>query len=173
MVELICARVYTTPTAFGTPSSGWTGFVRFLDLVQSWNWGIEPLIVELQLDSAMAISVQDEINSNFANLAAQRGSINSPVLFVATEMDTKSAWFGSVDVPTKVVQRLCLLAKQSLHVVRDQLLTGNTNDVSVRSFVVIFKFGGRSHLFLLNRFSNYFPPHSTDTMQSFISIQHK
>lgn len=77
VVELICARVYTTPTAFGTPSSGWTGFVRFLDLVQSWNWGIEPLIVELQLDSAMAISVQDEINSNFANLAAQRGSINS------------------------------------------------------------------------------------------------
>lgn len=131
VVELICARVYTTATAFGTPSSGWTGFVRFLDLVQSWNWGVEPLIVELQIDSAMSISVQDEINANFATLAAQRGGVNSPLLFVATEMDTKSSWFGSVDVSTKIVQRMCLLAKQSLHVVRDQLLTGNNNDVSV------------------------------------------
>ena len=151
VVELICVRIYTTPTAFGAPSSGWTGFVRVLDLFQSWQWMVEPLVVELQLEP-MAVSVQDEINANYTSFMASRG-INTPVLFIASEMDTNSALFGSLKVATKVVQRLLVLAKQSLQVIQNQLVSGSNNDVKV-SFVIYFLF-----------FSNYFVLLLKDTMQ--------
>jgi U3 small nucleolar RNA-associated protein 22 len=131
VVELLCARIYTTPTAYGSPSAGWTGFVRLLDLLQSWKWTVEPLIVEME-PGMMTIDIQETINKKFVELA--KGGSNHIPMYVATELDLDSKWWGTLDIPVKVVQRMILLARTTLGVVKQQLLTGTDNDISVLHF---------------------------------------
>ena len=130
VAELLCAHVYTNPSAFGVPCSGWTGFVRVLDLIQDWKWNLEPLIVNLTHDSEMSQATVDEINDNFEK-SSQKG--NGYLLFIASEMDRNSTNFGSLSVPSKIIERFILLARHSLKVVQQKLTCGADNDVSVCS----------------------------------------
>jgi len=51
IVELICAKVYTNPSPWDIPSSGWSGFIHVLYLFAHWNWSEEPLIIPIELES--------------------------------------------------------------------------------------------------------------------------
>jgi U3 small nucleolar RNA-associated protein 22 len=130
-VEILCARIYSTPTAFGSPSAGWTGFVRLLDLLQSWKWSIEPLVVELE-PGAMTADMIEQIQQKFSVLY-QGGTDHIP-MFIGTDLDPDSKWWRTLDIPIKIVQRIILLAKTTLSVVKQQLLTGTDNDISVHPF---------------------------------------
>ncbi|OUM62146.1 hypothetical protein PIROE2DRAFT_69533 [Piromyces sp. E2] len=65
IIELICAKVYTNPSPWDTPSSGWAGFIHVLYLFAHWNWSEEPLIVPIELESlepgAEAQQTQNEL----------------------------------------------------------------------------------------------------------------
>jgi U3 small nucleolar RNA-associated protein 22 len=131
VVELLCARVYSTPTAFGPPSAGWTGFVRLLDLLQSWKWGVEPLIVELEA-GMITSQIQATVHKKFQELF--KGGSNHIPMYIATELDMESKWWKTLDIPVKVIQRIVLLARTTLRAVEQQLLTGTDNDISVCLF---------------------------------------
>jgi len=51
IIELICAKVYTNPSPWDVPSSGWAGFIHVLYLFAHWNWSEEPLIIPIELES--------------------------------------------------------------------------------------------------------------------------
>eukprot|EP00833_Pecoramyces_ruminatium_P011496 jgi/Orpsp1_1/1185528/evm.model.c7180000094255.1 len=65
IIELICAKVYTNPSPWDIPSSGWAGFIHVLYLFAHWNWSEEPLIVPIELESlepgAEAKQTQNEL----------------------------------------------------------------------------------------------------------------
>jgi U3 small nucleolar RNA-associated protein 22 len=132
VVEIMCVRIYNQPSAFGSPASGWTGFVRFLELLSSWRWGFEPLIVELE-EGSLTAEKRDEIGLKFTTLA--KGGVGHLSMFVATEMDPESKFWKSLAVPLKVVQRIVMLSREALSTIQDQLLHGTKNDVSVSASV--------------------------------------
>ncbi|KAJ3306633.1 hypothetical protein HDV03_004763 [Kappamyces sp. JEL0829] len=127
VVEIICARIYTHPTAFGPPSSGWTGFVRMLELLQSWKWTAEPLIVELE-EGKMTAAKRKEIGDRFMSLS--HGGAGHISMYIATEMDPDGNMWGSLDVNIKIMERFVMIARQSLLVVKETLLSGAGNDIS-------------------------------------------
>jgi len=65
IIELICAKVYTNPSPWDVPSSGWAGFIHVLYLFAHWNWSEEPLIIPIELESlepgAEAKQTQNEL----------------------------------------------------------------------------------------------------------------
>jgi hypothetical protein len=46
-VELLVARVYCHPHPYSAPHTAQAGFMRFLDLLSSWEWGTMPMVVKL------------------------------------------------------------------------------------------------------------------------------
>ncbi|KAJ3312141.1 Nucleolar protein 6 [Boothiomyces sp. JEL0838] len=127
VVELLCVRIYTQPTAYGPPASGWVGFVRFLEMVSTFKWSGEPFIVELESEK-LNTEIRDEINAKFNKLSA--GGVGHISMFVATELDHGSSWWNTLDISTKVVQKFTILAKSSLDLIKHVLTSGNTNDIS-------------------------------------------
>ncbi|KAJ3320289.1 Nucleolar protein 6 [Boothiomyces sp. JEL0866] len=127
VIELICVRIYTHPTAFGPPASGWVGFVRFLELISTFKWSSEPFIVELE-NEKLNTEIREEINSKFNKISS--GGVGHISMFVATELDHSSSWWNTLDISTKVVQKLTILAKSSLELIKQVLTSGNTNDIS-------------------------------------------
>ncbi|KAI8896177.1 Nrap protein [Globomyces pollinis-pini] len=127
LIEIICSRIFVTPTTFGIPSSGWTGFVRFLDLLQSWKWSSEPLIVQLGTEK-VSVDLTDEIKEKFLTLS--NAGVGHISMFVATDLDPDSSIWGSLNIPVKIVQRLVLLAKTALQHIKSQILVGTDNDVT-------------------------------------------
>jgi U3 small nucleolar RNA-associated protein 22 len=129
IAEILCVRVFTVPNAFGPPASGWTGFVRVLDLLETYKWEIEPFVVELE-SGMLNQEVHDEIMKNFQSTNQLcRGGIS---MFVATELDRDSTWWGTLSISPKIIQRISILAKTCLSEVKNQLLHGTNNDISVR-----------------------------------------
>jgi len=47
-VELIMAHCYLSPSPFPVPKSAFSGFVRFLNLLATWEWGSHMLFVDLK-----------------------------------------------------------------------------------------------------------------------------
>ncbi|KAJ3259064.1 hypothetical protein HK103_002951 [Boothiomyces macroporosus] len=122
VVELLCVRIYTQPTAYGPPASGWVGFVRFLEMVSTFKWSSEPFIVELESEK-LNTEIRDEINAKFNKLSA--GGVGHISMFVATELDHSSSWWNTLDISTKVVQKFTILAKSSLDLIKHVLTSVN------------------------------------------------
>ncbi|XP_064627089.1 nucleolar protein 6-like [Lineus longissimus] len=120
-VELVVASLYIKPAPFTVPSCPQTGFLRFLNLLTRQDWRLSPVIVNLNED----LKSEDyrEIQTNFTK---HRSSL--PLMFIATPYDKlKSIW--TLHKPTApILQRLVLLAQESLNVLQSQFML-NTDDM--------------------------------------------
>ncbi|KAJ8323189.1 U3 snoRNP protein [Batrachochytrium dendrobatidis] len=109
-LELLAAYVYLHPAPFEIPNSGYAGFLRVLDLIQSWDWKDEPLIVELERGK-MTFGLISDIKANFKQ-SRQRNK--TPPMYIATERDLGSEWWTTQQPSPKVLERLVVLARSAL-----------------------------------------------------------
>ena len=119
-LELLAAAVYVDPAPWATPASGFVGFARVLNLLATWDWKHEPLVVDLT--GEMTSNEREEIRNNFAktrkNATSQAqttvASSDHATMFIATGKDTSSKWWTWQGPSRMIVERLRLLAKTSL-----------------------------------------------------------
>ncbi|XP_038646615.1 nucleolar protein 6 [Scyliorhinus canicula] len=114
-IDLLAAYLFTQTAPYTPPASLQTGFLRFLNLLSTFDWKNNPLIVNLNGD--IKETEYTEIKNDFVATRSQR-----PVMFVATPNDrTSSIWTkGRPSAP--ILQRLTELASQSLRTLATQLM---------------------------------------------------
>ncbi|XP_069819373.1 nucleolar protein 6 [Dendropsophus ebraccatus] len=114
-VDLLVAYLFLHPMPFTAPSSPQVGFLRFLTLLASHDWRNSPLIVNLngELTDADLTEIQNYFTSARAEL---------PVMFIATPKDRKVSVWTKEKPSAQFLQRLIILASESLVILEKQLM---------------------------------------------------
>ncbi|KAM6289835.1 nucleolar protein 6 [Aegotheles albertisi] len=114
-VDLLVAFLFLHPAPFTPPSSPQVGFLRFLDLLATFDWKNNPLIVNL--NAGLTDADYTEIKNKFM---AARSRL--PVMFIATPKDQWSSMWTQERPSAQILQRLLLLASESLRALEEQLM---------------------------------------------------
>ncbi|XP_033020116.1 nucleolar protein 6 [Lacerta agilis] len=114
-VDLLVAFLFLSPAPFTVPSSPQVGFLRFLYLLTTFDWKNSPLIVNLNAELNDADYV--EIRNHFV---AARPRL--PIMFIATPRDRQDSAWTKEKPSAQVLQRLLVLAQESLQVLETQLM---------------------------------------------------
>uniref|UniRef100_A0A8C4U8Z7 Nucleolar protein 6 n=1 Tax=Falco tinnunculus TaxID=100819 RepID=A0A8C4U8Z7_FALTI len=112
-VDLLVAFLFLHPAPFTPPSSPQVGFLRFLDLLATFDWKNNPLIVNLNA----GLTGEQAIKNKFV---AARSRL--PVMFIATPKDHGSSMWTQEQPSAQILQRLLVLASESLRVLEKQLM---------------------------------------------------
>ncbi|KAI7818797.1 Nrap protein [Gamsiella multidivaricata] len=149
-LELLAAAVYVDPAPWAAPASGFTGFARVLNLLASWDWKHEPLVVDLT--GEMTGKEREEIRHNFANtrknmIASTSAtapqvkttaiSSDHATMFIATGKDTFSKWWTWQSPSPMIVARLRTLAKTSLDHMTKTMSSSETTSSSALNAIFI------------------------------------
>ncbi|XP_008164588.2 nucleolar protein 6 isoform X1 [Chrysemys picta bellii] len=113
-VDLLAASLFLHPAPFTPPSSPQVGFLRFLHLLTAFDWKNSPLIVNLNAD--LKDADYTEIRNEFV---AARPHL--PVMFIATPRDKRSSVWTKERPSAQILQRLLVLALESLRALEEQL----------------------------------------------------
>uniref|UniRef100_A0A8C3SKV5 Nucleolar protein 6 n=1 Tax=Chelydra serpentina TaxID=8475 RepID=A0A8C3SKV5_CHESE len=113
-VDLLAASLFLHPAPFTPPSSPQVGFLRFLHLLMAFDWKNSPLIVNLNAD----LKVADYTEIRNAFVAARP---HLPVMFIATPRDKRSSVWTKERPSAQILQRLLVLALESLRALEEQL----------------------------------------------------
>ncbi|XP_058720347.1 nucleolar protein 6 isoform X2 [Poecile atricapillus] len=103
---------YLTSSLHGSPQ---VGFLRFLNLLATFDWKNNPLIVNL--NTGLTDAECTEIKNKFV---AARSHL--PVMFLATPKDQGSSMWTRERPSAQILQRLVLLALESLRALEEQLM---------------------------------------------------
>uniref|UniRef100_A0A8D2Q7D4 Nucleolar protein 6 n=1 Tax=Varanus komodoensis TaxID=61221 RepID=A0A8D2Q7D4_VARKO len=114
-VDLLVAFLFLCPAPFTAPSSPQVGFLRFLHLLTTFDWKNSPLVVNLNAELKDADSV--EIRNHFV---AARPRL--PVMFIATPRDQRRSMWTQARPSAQILQRLLVLALESLRALEEQLM---------------------------------------------------
>ncbi|XP_074851941.1 nucleolar protein 6 [Carettochelys insculpta] len=114
-LDLLAAFLFLHPAPFTPPSSPQVGFLRFLHLLTAFDWKNSPLIVNLNSDLKDADYA--EIRTEFV---AARPHL--PVMFIATPRDKRSSVWTKEWPSVQILQRLLVLALESLRALEEQLM---------------------------------------------------
>uniref|UniRef100_A0A803V9L5 Nucleolar protein 6 n=1 Tax=Ficedula albicollis TaxID=59894 RepID=A0A803V9L5_FICAL len=112
-VDLLVAFLFLHPAPFTPPSSPQVGFLRFLNLLATFDWKNNPLIVNLNT----GLTGEQEIKNKFV---AARSRL--PVMFLATPKDQWSSMWTRERPSAQILQRLVLLASESRRALEEQLM---------------------------------------------------
>ncbi|XP_068616860.1 nucleolar protein 6 [Brachionichthys hirsutus] len=115
--DLLVASLFLQPSPFTPPGSPQVGFLRFLRLLSSFDWRNNPLIVNL--NNQLTAADHTEIKNDFM---ASRESL--PVMFIATPKDKTLSMWTKRGPSVQMLQRVVLLAAESLKVLERQLMDG-------------------------------------------------
>ncbi|KAJ8006168.1 hypothetical protein DPEC_G00125440 [Dallia pectoralis] len=113
--DLLVGFLFLQPAPFTPPGSPQVGFLRFLHLVSSFDWRNNPLVVNL--NGQLTAADYTEIKNDFM---ASRESL--PVMFIATPKDKKLSMWTKQSPSVQMLQRVVLLAAESLKVLENQLM---------------------------------------------------
>ncbi|KAF9960710.1 hypothetical protein BGZ65_011803, partial [Modicella reniformis] len=147
-LELLAAAVYVDPAPWAAPASGFVGFVRVLNLLATWDWKHEPLVVDLT--GEMTGKEREEIRHNFANTrknmvtstnSSQTKAITTSsehaTMFIATGKDIFSKWWTWQSPSPMIVARLRIIAKMSLEHITTVTSSSETTNSSALNPVFI------------------------------------
>ncbi|KAM6036588.1 nucleolar protein 6 isoform 3-T3 [Theristicus caerulescens] len=124
-VDLLVAFLFLHPAPFTPPSSPQVGFLRFLDLLATFDWKNNPLIVNL--NAGLTDADCTEIKNKFV---AARSRL--PVMFIATPKDQWSSMWTQERPSAQILQRLLVLSSESLRALEEQLMDPlNSQDVKM------------------------------------------
>ncbi|KAK3588803.1 hypothetical protein CHS0354_012016 [Potamilus streckersoni] len=120
-VDLMVAHIYIAPLPFKVPGSPLVGFQRFLTLLSTFDWSTSPLIINLNYK----FTKEDltEIRSRFTK---ERSTL--PLMFLSTPEDKFSSLWTKRAPTAPILQRLILLASESLKVLNKQLENSDGQD---------------------------------------------
>lgn len=143
VLELVCASVYLNSAPFALPGSGFTGFVRALYLMCEWDWSNEPLLVELE-KGAFTPELRKQAKDNF-NALTKSGTGHIP-LFIATERDVESRWWGMDSIHIMLMRRLVVFCKSTLGHLNARMGAGTDHDLAPLFVTPSDGFGALLHL---------------------------
>ncbi|NXI45898.1 NOL6 protein, partial [Galbula dea] len=124
-VDLLVAFLFLHPVPFMPPRSPQVGFLRFLNLLATFDWKNNPLIVNL--NAGLTDADCTDIKNKFV---ASRSRL--PVMFIATPKDQWSSMWTREQPSVQILQRLLVLAAESLHTLEEQLMDPlNSQDVKM------------------------------------------
>ncbi|XP_044225414.1 nucleolar protein 6 [Thunnus albacares] len=115
--DLLVASLFLQPAPFTPPGSPQVGFLRFLHLLSSFDWRNNPLVVNL--NNQFTAPDYTEIKNDFM---ASRESL--PVMFIATPKDKKLSMWTKRAPSVQMLQRVVMVAAESLKVLEHQLMDG-------------------------------------------------
>nr|XP_057926598.1 nucleolar protein 6 [Doryrhamphus excisus] len=115
--DLLVASLFLHSSPFTPPGSPQVGFLRFLHLLSSFDWRNNPLVVNL--NKQLTAADYTEIKNDFM---ASRESL--PVMFIATPKDTKMSLWTKRAPTVQMLQRVMVVAAESLKVLEHQLMDG-------------------------------------------------
>ncbi|XP_002731732.1 nucleolar protein 6, partial [Saccoglossus kowalevskii] len=113
-IELLVAHLFLNSAPFTVPGSPVVGFLRFLHLLANHDWINNPLIVNIS-DNYKA-GDHDDILEKFKCDRSQH-----PAMFISTPLYKLSSPWTTPDPSTQVLQRLILLARESLQLLEQQM----------------------------------------------------
>uniref|UniRef100_A0A8C4IX76 Nucleolar protein 6 n=1 Tax=Dicentrarchus labrax TaxID=13489 RepID=A0A8C4IX76_DICLA len=116
--DLLVASLFLQPAPFTPPGSPQVGFLRFLHLLSSFDWRNNPLVVNL--NNQLTAADYTEIKNDFM---ASRESL--PVMFIATPKDKTLSMWTKRAPSVQMLQRVVMLAAESLKVLEHQLMDGS------------------------------------------------
>uniref|UniRef100_A0A1A8K9Y6 Nucleolar protein 6 n=1 Tax=Nothobranchius kuhntae TaxID=321403 RepID=A0A1A8K9Y6_NOTKU len=116
--DLLVASLFLQPAPFTAPGSPQVGFLRFLHLLSSFDWRNNPLVVNL--NNQLTAADYTEIKNDFM---ASRDSL--PVMFLATPKDKKLSLWTRRAPSIQMLQRVMMVAAESLKVLECQLMDGS------------------------------------------------
>ncbi|XP_077571803.1 nucleolar protein 6 [Stigmatopora nigra] len=116
--DLLVASLFLHSAPFTPPCSPQVGFLRFLHLLSSFDWRNNPLVVDL--NKQLTAADYTEIRNDFM---ASRESL--PVMFIATPKDKKVSMWTKQAPSVQMLQRVVMVAAESLKVLENQLMDGN------------------------------------------------
>ena len=79
-MELITAFVYTGKQSVYAPTSSFAGFLKALKCIAEWDWGVLPLVVDV--DGSLAASAREEVERRFSD--ARATLLDSHAMYVAS-----------------------------------------------------------------------------------------
>ncbi|KAF7687312.1 hypothetical protein HF521_014540 [Silurus meridionalis] len=116
--DLLVASLFLQPAPFTPPSSPQVAFLRFLHLLSTFDWKNNPLVVNL--NSKLAACDYTEIKNHFLAL---RESL--PVMFIGTPNDKTVSVWTKEGPSVQILQRVVLVAAESLRILEAQLINPN------------------------------------------------
>ncbi|KAG7481304.1 hypothetical protein MATL_G00065380 [Megalops atlanticus] len=125
VADLLVASLFLQPAPFTPPGSPQVGLLRFLHLLSTFDWKNSPLVVNL--NGQLTAADYTEIRNDFI---ASRETL--PVMFIATPKDKKLSIWTKSGPSVQMLQRLIVVAAESLRVLEKQLMDpSQTQDVRV------------------------------------------
>uniref|UniRef100_A0A7N8YJ63 Nucleolar protein 6 n=1 Tax=Mastacembelus armatus TaxID=205130 RepID=A0A7N8YJ63_9TELE len=116
--DLLVASLFLNPAPFTAPGSPQVGFLRFLHLLSCFDWRNNPLVVNL--NNQLTAADYTEIKNDFMG---SRESL--PVMFIATPKDKKLSLWTKRNPSIQMLQRVVMVAAESLNVLEHQLIDGS------------------------------------------------
>ncbi|GBG25377.1 Nucleolar protein 6 [Hondaea fermentalgiana] len=124
-IELIVASLFLHPQPYKAPRSLMSGFVRFLQLLSTWDWEFEPLLIDLSdadgvVREGAATSEIDLRTSLMKSFTAARERASGASMFIVTNEDRDAAgewtpkWTDRSHPSPRVLSRVTTVAKDSL-----------------------------------------------------------
>lgn len=114
-IELIVCHVFLHPHPWSTPATAEAGFLRTLNLLATWDWRKDPLVVDL--NESMNSNRHEGLVTAFEAFRKQDpGIVNAAWSIYSTYDSTGSCW--TRENPAKIVAaRVTVLARSSLAVI--------------------------------------------------------
>uniref|UniRef100_A0A4W6G8X9 Nucleolar protein 6 n=1 Tax=Lates calcarifer TaxID=8187 RepID=A0A4W6G8X9_LATCA len=138
--DLLVASLFLQPAPFTPPGSPQVGFLRFLHLLSSFDWRNNPLVVNLNnqplltsfyLHTRHTLTSSADYTEIKNDFMASRESL--PVMFIATPKDKNLSIWTKRAPCVQMLQRVVMVAAESLKVLEHQLMDGSqTQDVVMR-----------------------------------------
>ncbi|XP_072215381.1 nucleolar protein 6 [Excalfactoria chinensis] len=147
-VDLLVAFLFLQPAPFTPPSSPQVGFLRFLNLLATYDWRNSPLIVNL--NAGLTDADCTEIKNKFV---AARSRL--PVMFIATPKDKWNSIWTQERPSAQILQRLLVLAAESVRTLEEQLM----DPLSSQDVKIVFRPPLDLYDVLIHLKSNQIPRH--------------
>ncbi|XP_066272586.1 nucleolar protein 6-like [Branchiostoma lanceolatum] len=118
MVDLLVAHVFLHPEPLTPPGSPAVGFLRFLHLLSTHDWKINPLT--LNFNRELTAADMQEISNKFTSCRSQL-----PIMFIATPSDKLTSHWTKTKPTVQILQRLISLSQEALKMLELQILTAS------------------------------------------------
>lgn len=116
-VELLMAYIFVSPEPFPAPAQPQAAFMRFLHLLSTTNWHLEPII--LNFNNKLSKTTVSEIEKKFSSERVQL-----PTLFIATPSEHEYSVWTKAAPSLLILARVAILAAESLKVLQGWYLAG-------------------------------------------------
>ncbi|XP_071794950.1 nucleolar protein 6-like [Asterias amurensis] len=114
-IDLLVAYLFIQPAPYTVPCSPSVGLVRFLHLLVRQDWKESPLIINL--NGEMKGSDYEEIRQHFIEHRSEL-----PDVFLSTPTDRLNSVWTQKQPTAQILQRLLVLAKESLKLLMSQMM---------------------------------------------------